>query len=133
MKKYITAILVNILFLSSISLSVPAECGSSSTEDHSLAQTDLTPLDILILDIGDVRDLVQQGDNKTAITILKSANKEVRKVEEFDASTRKITEKRIKKGIKLLKQNKGDEALALLQTAIDGLIEAGFAELEDFE
>ncbi len=140
MKKYIVAVLVNVLLLSSISLSVPAECGSSSTEGHSLAQsgelsaqTELSPLEILILDIRDVIGLIERGDNKTAIIILKSANKEVRKVKEFDANTKKVTSKRIKKGIQLLKQNKNDEALALLQTGIDQLVEAGFAVPEDFE
>ena len=105
-----------------------------STEAKSLvAQTDLGPLDILILDLKDVKRLIQDGDNKTAIVILKSALGEVRKVKEFDKSTKKTTEKRIKKGIQLLKQNKNDEALALVQTGINALIEGGLADASDFE
>ena len=97
------------------------------------AQGELTPLKIVILDIRDAKQLIEDGDNKTAIVILKSANKEVRKVKEFNANTKKVTAKRIKKGIALLKQNRNDEALALLQTAIDALIEAGLASPSDFE
>ena len=99
----------------------------------AFAQTNLSPLNMLIFDIRDVKKLIEEGDNKLAITILKSADKNVRKVKEFSAKTKKITSTRIKKGIALLKQNKNDEALALIQTAIDSLIEAGFAKPSDFE
>lgn len=101
--------------------------GNSYVESDSeiRTQSELTPLDILILDLEDVQQLIIDGDNHTAITILKSAGKNVRKVKEFDAGTKKITSKRIKKGIKLLKQNKNDEALELLQTAFDALEEEG--------
>ena len=108
-------------------------CRSGSNETQTLAQTNLTLLDILILDLKDVKNLIKEGDNKTAITILKSSLGEVRKVKEFDKATKKTTEKRIKKGILLLKQNKNDEALALIQTGIDALIEAGLADASDFE
>lgn len=99
----------------------------------AFAQANLSPLNILIFDIRDVKKLIEEGNNKLAITILKSADKNVRKVKEFNAKTKKITSTRIKKGIALLKQNKNDEALALIQTAIDSLIEAGLAEPSDFE
>ncbi len=106
---------------------------SACQNSHALNQTELSPLEILILDIRDAKNLIEDGNNKTAIVILKSANKNVRKVSEFDGETKKITSKRIKKGIGLLKQNKNDEALALLQTGIDALIEAGLASPSDFE
>lgn len=96
-----------------------------SNKNAAWAQSDLSPLDILILDLEDVKRLIEEGDNKTAITILKSALGKVRKVKEFDKQTKKITEKRIKKGIALLKKNKNDEALALVQTAFDELEQAG--------
>lgn len=118
-----------LLLCFSLNTSVFSACQTS----HTLNQTELSPLQILILDIRDAKDLIEQGDNETAITILKSANKEVRKVKEFNASTKRTTQKRIKKGIKLLKQNKNDDALALLQTGIDELIEAGLADPSDFE
>lgn len=105
----------------------------ATTESYALSQSELSPLDILILDIRDVKNLIEEGNNKLAITILKSANKEVRKVKEFNAKTKKITSQRIKKGIVLLKQGKNDEALDLIQTAIDALVEAGLAEESDFE
>ena len=108
-------------------------CQISKASTELASQSTLTSLDILILDIRDVTNLIEEGDNKTAIVILKSAGKEARKVKEFDASTKKSVDKRIKIGIKLLKQNKNDEALDLLQTAIDELIEAGLAVPEDFE
>ena len=108
-------------------------CKNELIETQTLAQTDLTPLDILILDLKDIKRLIQDGDNKTAIIILKSALGEVRKVKEFDKATKKTTEKRIKKGIQLLKQNKNDEALALVQTGINALIEGGLADASDFE
>ena len=107
--------------------------GASENQTQLSAQTELSPLDILILDLRDVKNLIEEGDNKTAIVILKSAGKEVRKVNEFDAKTKKITSQRIKKGIALLKQNKNDEALELVQTGIDALIEAGLADFSDFE
>lgn len=106
---------------------------SACQTSHTLNQSELSPLEILILDIRDAKNLIEEGNNKTAIVILKSANKNVRKVNEFDSATKKITAKRIKKGIALLKQNKNDEALALLQTGIDELIEAGLADPSDFE
>ena len=108
-------------------------CKNELIETQILAQTDLTPLDILILDLKDIKRLIQDGDNKTAIIILKSALGEVRKVKEFDKATKKTTEKRIKKGIVLLKQDKNDEALALTQTGINALIEGGLADASDFE
>lgn len=101
------------------------DCKTTINTNQILAQSDLSPLDILILDLQEVQRLIEEGDNQTAITILKSSLGQVRKVEEFDKQTKKITEKRIKKGIKLLKQNKNDEALDLLQTAFDELEEAG--------
>lgn len=102
-----------------------SECKITTGGAQTLAQSDLTPLDVLILDLQEVQRLIEEGDNQTAITILKSSIGQVRKVDEFDKRTKKITEKRIKKGIKLLKQNKNDEALDLLQTAFDELEEAG--------
>ena len=132
MKNFVS-ILCILLFFSSSNLAAISECKNAATETHTLAQTDLTPLDILILDLRDVKRLIQEGDNKTAITILKSSLGEARKVKEFDKSTKKTTEKRIKKGIILLKQNKNDEALALVQTGIDSLINAGLADASDFE
>ncbi len=113
--------------------SINVDAFSACQTSHTLNQSELSPLEILILDIKDVRNLIQQGDNKTAIVILKSAGKEVRKVKEFDTSTKKTTQKRIKAGIKLLKQDRNDEALDLLQTAVDELIEAGLADPSDFE
>ena len=120
-----------LLFLLCFSLNTAAF--SACKNSHTLNQTELSPLEILILDIRDAKNLIEEGNNKTAIVILKSANKNVRKVSEFDSKTKKITSKRIKKGIVLLKQNKNDKALALLQTAIDALIEAGLADPSDFE
>ena len=98
---------------------------SNSDKNVAYAQEELSPLDILILDLQDVKRLIEEGDNKTAIVILKSSLGEVRKVKEFDKATKKTTEKRIKKGIQLLKQNKNQEALDLLQTAFDALEESG--------
>lgn len=128
-------VLLNVFILMGfLNLQAIAGCTSeSSTQTQLSAQTELSPLDILILDLRDVKNLIGQGNNKTAIVILKSAGKEVRKVKEFDAETKKITSKRIKKGLQFLKQNKNDEALALVQTGIDELINAGFADPSDFE
>ena len=115
------------LFLNNSLVSFSA-CKSVSHESIVLNQSDLSPLDILILDLKDVKRLIEDGDNKTAITILKSALGNVRRVKEFDKNTKKTTEKRIRKGIQLLKQNKNDEALALVQTGLDDLAKAGFIE-----
>ncbi len=103
-------------------------CLYTNKGNKVLAQEELSPLEILILDLQDVKELIQQGENKTAVTILKSAEKEVRKVTEFDKETKSITTKRIKKGIALLKKGKNNEALELIQTGIDALEEAGFIE-----
>lgn len=133
MKKFVSLVLflfVIFCFNSSVAFS---ECRSTTHSSQTLAQTDLTPLDILILDLKDVKRLIEEGDNKTAITILKSSLGEVRKVKEFDKNTKKITEKRIKRGISLLKKNKNDEALAIVQSGIDELISAGLADPSDFE
>lgn len=96
-------------------------------------QTELTPLDILILDLQDVKRLIEEGNNKTAIVILKSALGNVRKVKEFNKTTKKTTEKRIKQGIKLLKQGKSEEALDLLDTAVAALEEAGLVPPGTFD
>ena len=132
MKNIVSFLLCFGFFISSGNLAAISECKNAAAETHTLAQADLTPLDILILDLRDVKRLIQEGDNKTAIIILKSSLGEARKVKEFDKSTKKTTEKRIKKGIILLKQNKNDEALALVQTGINALIEGGLADASDF-
>ena len=123
----IANLLLSLLIISSLCInSIKAEenCLGNSTESKVLNQT-LTPLEILIQDLNDVQQLIIDGDNETAIVILKSAKKQVRKVKEISKKARKITSKRIKKGIKLLKKNKNDKALDLLQTAFDALQEAG--------
>ena len=102
-------------------------------ENKTSAQEELSPLQILILDLQDVRDLIEEGDNKTAITILKSSQKLVRKVKEFNSETKNITSKRIKKGISLLKKNENQKALDLIQTAFDELEKAGFLAASSLE
>lgn len=123
MKSLICFLLVSIC----LTFNTPAfsECKTTTGDAQTLAQSDLSPLDILILDLEEVQRLIEEGDNQTAITILKSSLGQVRKVDEFDKATKKTTAKRIKKGIKLLKQNKSEEALDLLQTAFDALEEEG--------
>lgn len=123
--------LISVSFFNYQAIAVSNEC--STQNNLAFQETELSPLQILIFDIRDAKNLIEEGDNDTAITILKSASKGVRKVEEFDKNTIKTTLKRIKKGIKLLKQDKNDEALALLQTGIDELIDAGLASPSDFE
>ena len=134
MKKSCCILLCFVIFLSCSNVT-PANGACKTTTNNSkvLAQSDLSPLQILILDIQEVQRLIQEGDNQTAIVILKSAFGQVRKVKEFNKNTKKITEKRIKKGIKLLKQNKSQEALDLLQTGIDELIESGLVPSETFD
>ena len=123
MKKVLSALLVLALCILSI---FPFQSERPNKINNVVyAQSDLSPLDILILDLQDVQRLIEEGDNETAITILKSSLGEVRKVKEFVKQTKKITEKRIKKGIKLLKQNKNEEALALIQIGFDELQQAG--------
>lgn len=114
-------------------LNYQALAHGNEAHENLAPQGTLSPLEILIIDIRDAKDLIQQGENESAITILKSATKQVRKVKEFNKKTTKVTLKRIKAGIKLLKQDRNNEALALLQTGIDELIEAGLAEASDFE
>lgn len=114
-----------IIFFNFSSLIVISECKATENNIHILAQTDLSPLDILIRDLQDVKRLIEEKDNKTAIVILKSSLGQVRKVKEFDKRTKRITEQRIKKGIQLLLKNKNQKALDLLQTAFDALGEAG--------
>ena len=133
MKEFVSLLMFLVMFFCFNCLATFSENRTATQDSHTLAQTDLTPLNILILDLKDVKNLIKEGDNKTAIIILKSALGEVRKVKEFDKATKKTTEKRIKKGIVLLKQNKNDEALTLLQTGIDALIEGGLADASDFE
>ena len=120
------------LFLNNSLVSFSA-CKSISHESIVLNQSDLSPLDILILDLKDVKRLIENGDNKTAITILKSALGNVRRVKEFDKNTKKTTEKRIRKGIQLLKQNKNQEALDLIQTGFDALVEGGLVPPGTFD
>ena len=125
-----------LLFIFSVSfLPIIANQNHKSNIDKNAAyaQEKLSPLDVLTLDLKDVKRLIEEGDNKTAIVILKSSLGEVRKVKEFDKATKKTTEKRIKKGIQLLKQNKNQEALDLLQTAFDALEESGLIEPGTFD
>ena len=129
MKKLFFILLCLILLFSCRNLAISCEvCKTTISNTQTLAQSDLSPLNILILDLKDVKRLIEQGDNKTAIVILKSSLGQVRKVKEFNKETKKITEKRIKKGIQLLKKDKNQEALDLLQTAFNALEEAGFVE-----
>ena len=130
-------VILNIFILTNfLNLQAIAETcnGENSTQAQlSAHHTESSSLNILILDLRDVKNLIQEGDTKTAIVILKSAGKEVRKVTEFNSKTKKTTSKNIKKGIQFLKQNKNDEALALVQAGIDELVEAGLADPSDFE
>ena len=127
------SLICSLLVLMCLTFDAPAISECSTTGSETLAQTDLSRLDILILDIRDAKNLIEEGNNEQAIVILRSANKNVRKVKEFNARTKRITSRRIEKGIALLKKDKSDEALALLQTGIDELIEAGLADPSDFE
>lgn len=129
MKKSFCLLFCLVIFFGFSSLSI-VNSACRDTEHNNYAQTDLSPLDILILDLQDVQRLIQEGDNQTAITILKSSLGQVRKVTEFDKATKKNTEKRIKKGIKLLKKDKNEEALDLLQTAFDALEEGGLLRIK---
>lgn len=134
MKKFVSLLLFLFMIFCFNDLAAFSECRTTESSSHqTLAQTDLTPLDIFILDLKDVKNLIKEGDNKTAITILKSSLGEVRKVKEFDKNTKKVTEGKIKKGISLLKKNKNDEALAIVQSGIDELVSAGLASPSDFE
>ena len=119
-------LLTSLCFVFLLSNQVFASCSMHLTQEQMLAQADLSPLDTLILDLQDVKELIESGDNKTAITILKSALKQVRKVKEFNKETKLTTSKRIKKGIKLLQNNENQEALDLLEIGFDALEEAGF-------
>ena len=135
---FLKSFIVLIIFVLAGLLNLQAIAETGNGENSTQAQlsahhTESSSLNILILDLRDVKNLIQEGDTKTAIALLKSAGKEVRKVTEFNSKTKKTTSKNIKKDIQFLKQNKNDEALALVQAGIDELVEAGLADPSDFE
>lgn len=126
MKKFVSLLLALVVF--TVPVFTTQSHYSNLNKNAAWAQSDLSPLDVLILDLQEVKRLIEEGDNKAAIVILKSSLGQVRRVKEFDKSTKKTTEKKIKKGIKLLKKDKNEEALDLLQTAFDALEESGLVE-----
>lgn len=112
------AIVVNL----SASHAVLAECGASSSQIHALEQSsELSALEIFTIDLEDAFDLIDSGDKKTALTILKSALKEIRKIKEFSTVDKKNFTKKVNKIIKLVKSGSNDNAMTLIDEILSDL------------
>lgn len=112
MKKVILA-LVLALILGSVLKNVYAACSSVSTSTSSSlsSQEELSPLQIVIADLQDIVGLINGGDKKTAVKILKSAKNELRSVSEINSRMKKGMGARLQKAINAVK--KGDNTTAL--------------------
>lgn len=120
------------------SLSANANC----TRTHSLAKenkdstsapsSDLSALEIFTLDMEDVFDLIDNGEKKTALVILKSAQKQIRKIKEFTVDEKNDFSNKIKQIIKLVKKGNNEEALDLVDKILSALDDS-FTDEDDKE
>ena len=106
-------IIIFILAFSLWNLSIPTSAHSEGSTNNSAQTTDeeFGPLQIVIQDLQDSINLINEEDKKTALTILKSAIKELREIDELTPMMVKGMGARLKKAIRAVK--KGDNAIAL--------------------
>ncbi len=105
----------------------PPDTPSDSSSDE------LSPLDTVIQDLEGVFDFIDSGDKKNAIKVLKSAQKMIRKIEEFASDKKNEFSDKIKQEIKLIKSNKNDEALNLIDALLNDLSNAPTDNLSPLE
>jgi hypothetical protein len=86
---------LTMLFNLSASLITFAECSQNHTVAQVGDEEEFGPLQIFTQDLLDVFDLIDEGNKKTALTILKSAKNEIRKIKEFDSLTKKSFSKKV--------------------------------------
>ncbi len=84
---------------------------NTSTQSNLSSQEEFGPLQIVIADLTDSINLINEGNKKTAITILKSAKNELRNVSEITSRMKKGMGQRLQKAINAVK--KGDNTTAL--------------------
>ena len=83
----------------------------TDTSNQLNQQDEFGPLQIAIADLQDSINLINEGNKKTAITILKSASGQLRKIKELTPRMVKGMGSRLKKAIAAVK--KGDNSTAL--------------------
>lgn len=101
------------LIFSSVNLGANATCNSVSSDVQAQvgSDTEFGPLQIAIQDLTDSINLINEGNKKTAITILKSAKSQLRKIKELTPRMVKGMGARLDKAIKAVKSGKNSTAL----------------------
>lgn len=114
MKQLIALTFTFVLILTSANLRVNATCSSSSSSDVQAQvgdDTEFGPLQIAIADLESISGLLDDGDKKTAVSIVKSAKGQLRKISQLNKRMVKGMGARLDKAIKAIK--KGDNSTAL--------------------
>jgi hypothetical protein len=108
--KYFLPVLL-CLSLNTAAFSACQASGASSNLNQLAEQEEFGPLQIAIADLQEVVNLINEGNKKTAIVILKSARGQLRKINELTPRMVKGMTARLNKAISAVK--KGDNATAL--------------------
>ena len=129
------------------SISANANCDSSLAKDTkdsakkniptndsaSDFSDELSPLDTFTQDLEDVFDLIDSGEKKAALKILKSAQKLIRKIEELDGGQKSDFTKTVKKIINFVKTGENESALDLVDKLLNDLSDVSVNDLSPLE
>ncbi|MBI2996361.1 MAG: hypothetical protein HYY52_06615 [Candidatus Melainabacteria bacterium] len=112
MKRFV-CVFVTFIFSFVYLLPFAEVCRASAAVSQALEQTEeFGPLQMAIADLESIQDLLDQGKNKTAITILKSAIGQLRKIKGLTPRQVKGMGARLKKAIKAIKAGNNTSALS---------------------
>jgi len=115
MKNFVSILLCLLFFFSSTNLAAISECTTTSTtsSNQTLAQTEeFGPLQIAIADLESIQGILDEGNKKLAVTIIKSATGQLRKISQLSKVMVKGMTKRLKKAIAAVKRGDNSTALA---------------------
>ena len=109
--KFSKCILSFILCIS-LNAAVFSVYGAANAPSQLNQQDEFGPLQIAIADLQDSIDLINEGNKKTAVTILKSASGQLRKIKELTPRMVKGMGARLKKAIAAVKKDDNSTALS---------------------
>lgn len=110
--KKITCMFVVFVFSLVCLLPVSEICRAADTSSQTLAQEEFGPLQMAIADLESIQGLLDNGDKKTAIVILKSAKSQLRKIKELSPRQVKGMGARLNKAIKAVKTGNNASAMS---------------------
>ena len=117
------SIRVFLLLILCISLNAAALSAFEATDTSSQLkqQEDFGPLQIAIADLQDSINLINEGNKKTAVVILKSATSQLRKIKELTPRMVKGMSARLKKAMAAVKKGNNSAALSEINHVLSEL------------